>query len=424
MSQHHLAPPPASRFRPSGFPRSAFALVMAAFCTFGCGTEAPSGPSFTVRDSAGITIAQNRGEVPADGGGWAISAEPSLQIGSMEGDEAYLLYRVWGATRLPDGRIAVVNNRAPDIRIFSAAGEHLHTFGSRGEGPGEFNSPVLAGVLPGDTLVVVDRLLLRINLFHPDDGFIRVATGDPDIEGLFLLEGMFSSGSVVIQRRVYGEDAADGYSRHPTQYRVVAVDGTLEADFGEFPGYEMMVATQETEQGATMLSTGIPFGKDPTVAVGGNRFFYGAKDHYEIQVHNQGGNLNRLIRRDKAPFAITDGHLAAIMEEMIDDTDDNDQARQFRRMFREAPVPEFHPALGAIYADVLGFLWVEEYRLPGENTRATTIFDPEGRMVGSVVLPNRFRVEEIGEDYLLGRSSDELGVEYLTLYDLARPTRE
>jgi len=109
------------------------------------------------------------------------------------------------------------------------------------------------------------------------------------------------------------------------------------------------------------------------------------------------------------------------MADMIDQADDSDQVRQYRRLFREAPLPEFHPAYGFIYADALGFLWVEEARVPGEETRFTTIFDPKGRMVGSVILPNRFQAFEIGEDYVLGRSVDELGVEYLVLYGLTRP---
>jgi hypothetical protein len=42
-------------------------------------------------------------------------------------------------------------------------------------------------------------------------------------------------------------------------------------------------------------------------------------------------------------------------------------------------------------------------------------------MVGSLALPSRLRILEIGEDYLLGRHADELGVEYLHLYELTRP---
>lgn len=386
-----------------------------------CGPGSTSGPTFAVRDSAGIAIALNRGEVVEDGGGWSVSPEPILQIGSMDGDEAYLFYRIWGAARLSDGRIAVVNNRAPDLRIFDAEGRHLRTFGRRGEGPEEFDSPVLAGTLPGDTLVIVDRLLRRLNLYHPDKGFIRGATVSPDFEGYLLTEGMFASGSIMIQRSVWTEILPNGFFRFPTQYFSVALDGNIEHDFGEFPGDETVFSAREVEGGTMTLSSSSPFAKSPSVAVAGDRFFYGSQDSYEIQVWNQSGALTRLIRRDQAPHAVTDAHVAALMEGMAEEAGDDDQAREFRRMFQEAPIPDFHPAYGDIYADALGFLWVEEYRLPGDEVRHTTIFDPEGRMVGSVVLPDAFRVAEIGKDYILGRYADDMGVEYLRLYRFTRP---
>jgi hypothetical protein len=387
-----------------------------------CGTETPPDPAFTLLDSAGITIAMNKGEMPAGGGGWAISPEPILQIGSMEGDEAYLFYRIWGAARLSDGRIAVVNNRAPDLRIFDAEGRHLRTFGRRGEGPEEFDSPVLVGTLPGDTLVIVDRLLRRLNLYHPDEGFIRGATASPDIGGYLLTEGMFASGSVMIQRSVWTETLPNGFFRFPTQYFSVALNGTIEHDFGEFPGDETVFSAREVEGGTMTLSSSSPFAKSPSVAVAGDRFFYGSQDSYEIQVWNQRGTLTRLIRRDQAPQVVTDAHVAALMETMAEEADDTDRAREFRRMFREALIPEFHPAYGDIYADALGFLWVEEYRHPGDETRLTTIFDLEGRMVGSVIIPDGLRIFEMGDDYILGRYADDLGVEYLRLYGLTRPS--
>jgi hypothetical protein len=386
-----------------------------------CGSDAPTSPTFFVRDSAGIVIAENRGELPSDGGGWVLSAEPTLEIGAREGEEAYLLFRVWGATRLSDGRIALANNRAPDIRIFDAEGRHQHTFGRRGEGPEDFNSPVLMGSLPGDTLVVVDRLLRRINLYHPDEGFIRGATATPEIQGYLLTLGMFASGSVLIRRSVWTEDLPNGLFRFPVQYRSVALDGSLEHDFGEFSGDETVYSAREVEGGVMTMSSGVPFGRSSQAAVAGDRFFYGSQDTYEIQVRNQDGTLTRLIRRDKPLLPVTEAHIARVVEEMMEEAGEDDLQREFSRAVRDAPIPEFHPAYGYLYSDALGHLWVEETRLPGDDARITTIFDPEGRMVGSVTLPNRFQIFEIGEDYLLGRWVDDLGVERIRMYALTRP---
>ena len=101
----------------------------------------------------------------------------------------------------------------------------------------------------------------------------------------------------------------------------------------------------------------------------------------------------------------------AAIQEAIAESGDPTEAQGIRAGFMEMPTPDRMPAFLGLDADLLGFLWVEEYRVPGVEARLTTIFDPDGRMVGSVVLPNRLRVEEIGADYLLGRASDDLGVE-------------
>ncbi len=387
-----------------------------------CGTGEAAGPSVTVRDSAGVSIVENRGEPPTAGGGFVLAAEPTLQIGVADGDEAYLLFRVWGAARLSDGRIALANNRAPDIRVFDADGRHLHTFGTRGEGPEDFNSPVLVGTLPGDTLVVVDRILRRIDLYDPDTGFIRAGIADPAIEGYLLTVGMFANGSVMIQRSVFPESLPNGFLRLATQYRSVSLDGSLECDFGEFAGDENVFSSREIEGGSMTMSGGTPFGKSPATAVAGDLFFYGSQDAWQIEVRDRTGRLVRLIRRDKPLQPVTDAQVATVMEEGADEAATSEQAREFRRMLRQAPIPEFHPAYGAIYADRTGCLWVEETRVPGgDAARHTTIFDPAGRMIGSLVLPDSLRVEQIGEDYVLGRWTDDLGVEYVRLYPLARP---
>jgi hypothetical protein len=401
-------------------PFSCIVISLFSVIIQGCDSSESVPAAFTTRDSAGVIIAENAGALPEGSGGWVISPEPEVQIGAIEGDDAYLLFRAWGATRLSDGRIAVANNRAPDIRVFGPGGEHQHTFGQRGEGPQDFDSPVLMGKLPGDTLVVVDRILRRVNLYHPDEGFVRGATADPAIAGYLLVEGMFGSGAPLVWTSEWDVDMPNGLYRFPLNYTSVGLDGSIETEFGSFPGDETVYASRETERGTSVMSSGPPFGKSAVAAVSGDNFFYGSQDRYEIQVLDQSGELRRIIRRDKSPVPVTDAHVEAVMAEMVDRADDNDQAREFRRMFREAPISELHPAHGALYADRLGFLWVEEYRLPGEEARLTTIFDPEGRMVESLVLPQGLRIEEIGVDYILGLYRDELGVEYVRSYRLTR----
>ena len=73
-------------------------------------------------------------------------------------------------------------------------------------------------------------------------------------------------------------------------------------------------------------------------------------------------------------------------------------------------------------ADALDHLWVQEDNLPGEGgtNPLWTVFDPEGRVLGFVETPAGLRVYEVGEDYILGRATDDLGVEYAQVWSLSR----
>ena len=81
------------------------------------------------------------------------------------------------------------------------------------------------------------------------------------------------------------------------------------------------------------------------------------------------------------------------------------------------------PVFSAVKADALNYLWVEVYQLPGEERPGSlwTVVDPEGRGLGYVELPAEGQwIYEIGEDYVLVRSWDELDVERVQLWSLER----
>jgi hypothetical protein len=85
--------------------------------------------------------------------------EPDLVIGSYD-EENYSLSAVAGLTVDPLGRIYVLEQRPPEVRVYEPGGAFVRTLGRRGEGPGEF---LMTGGLGwiGDTLfftVVPKRL--------------------------------------------------------------------------------------------------------------------------------------------------------------------------------------------------------------------------------------------------------------------------
>ena len=89
------------------------------------------------RDSAGIRIVENPSPPEGSRLAWRIGPEPSVTIGGLQGEGPYMLYRAFGASKLPDGRIVVADNDSGELRVFDARGNHLATWAGKGEGPGE-----------------------------------------------------------------------------------------------------------------------------------------------------------------------------------------------------------------------------------------------------------------------------------------------
>lgn len=77
-------------------------------------------------------------------------------IGTEDGPPATLFGRIKQATLLDDSTVAVIDETAPEVRLFSIAGRHLQTVGRKGEGPGEFRAPQAVIRSPTGDLLISD----------------------------------------------------------------------------------------------------------------------------------------------------------------------------------------------------------------------------------------------------------------------------
>ena len=135
-------------------------------------------------------------------------------------------------------------------------------------------------------------------------------------------------------------------------------------------------------------------------------------DRYELRAYATDGTLRHIIRVDHAPVPVTESLIAIEREEWGGSGN----------RFDEMPHPETLPAFGTIMSDALDHLWVREYDVPGQEglQRLWTVFDPEGRVLGYVEMPEGVLVYEIGADHVLGRRAGELGVVQVAVWPLRR----
>jgi len=389
-----------------------------------CGPADSPGIQTQFSDSAGVTIAESPGFPEQGAGGWILGQTPTLSIGTLDGDSLYQFYQVTGSVRLSDGRIAVTDNGTRQLRIFSPDGNFLASFGREGEGPGEFRNIRVMGTVGVDTLVVLDGRQRRISRFHPEMGFLGQAMLPEEAGVAMHSNGMFGDGSVVFGGGVnFGGGAAtpvEGYERLTNPYYSVSLDGSGITHFGEFPGTEVIWMTGEY-QGEEMLAAGfLHFGKSPRAMARGNRLVLGTRDRYELLGFHRSGGLTEIFRVQTPPVAVTSEHLDGLLEERLARLTDPDMAPMIRSSFGEMPQAETMPAFEALLLDSEGYLWVEDYHLPGDTFRTWTVFDEAGSPQTRLSLPFDNRVMEVGEDFVLALFEDDLDVEYVRVYPLTR----
>lgn len=172
------------------------ALVVLSGIT-GCagGPEASSSWSITV-DTLESGIVRVVNTPPADlAAGYVIEEE--LRIGTMDGKGPDQFGQVKGLAVLSDGRIAVLDALAREVRVFDREGGHLATWGRQGAGPGEFESPWGLMRDDRDRLWVPDSRNRRMTVFHPDSGLVATYAFPVMLYGYVWGGAMLDDGRIV-----------------------------------------------------------------------------------------------------------------------------------------------------------------------------------------------------------------------------------
>lgn len=148
----------------------ALVLLAAAGCS---GGDDESSSWSTTRDTLETGVVRVVNAPPAAGPRPGYVIEEELRIGTIEGSGADQFGQVRGIAALADGRIAVLDAQAKEVRLFDPSGAHLASFARQGAGPGELEGPWGLIRDPGDRLWVPDHSNDRMTVFHPDSGYIR-----------------------------------------------------------------------------------------------------------------------------------------------------------------------------------------------------------------------------------------------------------
>ncbi|MCI0435310.1 MAG: 6-bladed beta-propeller [Gemmatimonadetes bacterium] len=378
------------------------------------------------RDSAGIRIVVN----PSTGlwpeaSAWRVEAD--LSIGAIDGDSTAQFGHVADVAVDTRGRILVLDQQARAVRVFDPAGVFLYSLGGPGEGPGELSRSANAVLVsPHDTVFVPDYAQSRINVYDPAGALAPALPLAPPPGGRSwerLEDGRFLFRGVTIRRdesnRYRISDGLFVTRREGGQDTLLTFD-YAQSDLGG-PGNPVV----------PLIVNGAFW-----VRLANGSIAWSSFDHNGVLVHAPEGALARVVKHP--------AWLRSVMTES-----DRLQLRELLRMKLtmlggdaasvdqlRIVTDEAFPAITSLRAGPDNTLWVQrmgsaagmdamsinaEDAGSGLGGNVWDVLDAEGRFLGAIVVPERFRVLHITRTAVYGVRKDSLDVEHVERLRLIRP---
>lgn len=360
-----------------------------------------------VRDSAGIQI------IETASGGWSarehyvVDGSPSTRIGVVEGAPEYQFSRIAAVVLTPNGSILVADGGSNQVRTFDANGTFAESYGSQGEGPGEFMFLNWVGRCQGRTLAYDVRL-----------GRVTEVGSNPANTWQLV-----SGPGVPSPSRIRCSDAAILGVRQ-TLPSGVPTEGPMRGTASlQFFGSDLeWVSSAEISGEERYFLAGNlfprPLGRRTVVAASEERFAVGTQDDPEVVFVDSRGAPVQILRWPRQDMEVRSEDIEAYIGGLVDASPD--RAAEVQQTYRDLEFPALLPAFGSLIVDETGRLWVEQTQRPGSAANSWTVFSAAGAPLATVELPERFIPHFVGTDRIAGVWRDELDVEYVFVFELPR----
>jgi len=291
-----------------------------------------------------------------------------------------------------DGTIAIPDFVLGEVVVVGSDGSWQGWWTRQGDGPGEVRVPVAAAWREDGTLAVFDVAGSKV-VFLDEDGPVGddlrldgSFTGPVLATGAIDWAGLQEDGTAFLQAR-------DGAG----ETGALSVVVTKLAPHGTAP--DTLAHREVAGLGAPHLRP-VPGWPRPVAAAGGEgavALFTGDRG-YRVEIRNRRGGVERVICREAEGLPLTDterGVGAGPDHEGLADA------------IRSGPRPEPPAPVGRLLLDRDGRLWVQRDRpdpfvelaaLQGQPGSLHDVFDPDGRYLGAIRMPEAARLQAASGD--------------------------
>ncbi len=318
-----------------------------------------------------------------------------LRIGAAVGDGADVFGEIAAVGVSPTGLIHVIDGHAQEVRVFSADGQHVRTFGRRGAGPGEFANAYSLDWDTSGRLWIVDPGNGRYAVFDSAGALLFHASRP--VPGVIFpwLGGMGRDGTLY---DVAAVQSGDGLTRY-TFYRI-GQHGKVELELS--PIEYRHQGPPNASMTLFWLTPRKTFMFDPRGSL-----WFANTGEYRIVERSLAGDTLRVISRVFTPTPVSSAERDSIMREL----------RNVPPEYRNPTVPSMRPAIERLFTDGTGRLYVKAFNIRDAAGSEFDVFDEQGRFLGTMVsrVPIAMfpALPRFSHDEVYGVSTDSLGVQYV-----------
>lgn len=404
--RQHGAPGPG----PASLAGLALAGLLAA-CGPADGDDSPTAGGPTLRDSAGVRLVLH----PAPGAGASGARAPRHRlegVRTLDGAALGGFGRIRALAVGPAGAVHVLERGSRRISIWDREGRLVRSFGGVGDGPGEFRSPAYLRVLDDGRVLVGEMLPARLHRFGRD-GRVESTVRLPQPRGTGVVGGLAEwrangKGTVRVRVALLSPTAPEG-----TRHVLLAVDADATV---------RDTLLTWTQPGSTARLPRV-FEPHWSWRLGPDGQIYLSRGgSYEIRRYGPRGRLRGVIRRAVTPVPVdADLRRRAVEQFVAGMSRGGAPEAVLRSVEDEIEVAPHLPAVSDLWlSEPEGEVWVGVPEpAPGQALVRVGAFDrfgADGRFLGRVAAPRRFRLMAVRGGLAYGVWKDPLDVEHVRVY--------
>lgn len=387
--------------------------VVPAVFLIGCSGDVPTGDpreASTVRDSVGIRLVENQGELDIEAP-WKVPTNPVFRLGWSSGDLEFedLRFGVIG----PGNRVVVADAGANVLHVFSSQGRLIATLGGEGEGPGEFLRITSVLRLGQDSLLVADGGNARLTVFDGGDYAHDLRFMSVSEDAIYDPIGRNTEGAYVLSPTRFlvsaMEDGPTGWRDYPVLLTRNFVETDTVARLGMWKTPERGDWNPIRHFGFSVLA--------------GGALVHAKSDEPKLIWLREDGTPTQIARWDAGDTFVTEDDWAEYERgaRLRADPDGDPERLEQRLRDRRRDFGGRKPLFRSVHGDQVGNLWLGLYDFSRLSSSSFAVVSRMGEWLGLVGLPRDIRILDIAEDLVLGVESNDLGVQALVLYQLEKP---